>query len=127
MFDGRKQKVEKDRIFAKVDEIVRKEREENFANPYRTIDDLPLSPEQKKCVLEWFAWKITEVASAKNLFVGMKHYDPLMIDDEEAHSYVFDFEDGGRHHKYRDLKHLEKMLMEELLFLSSITSTEEEK
>ena len=119
--------MEKDRIFTKVDEIVRREREENFTNPYRCIDDLPLSSEQKKCVLEWFAWKIVEVASAKDLFIGMKHYDPLMIDDEEAHSYVFDFEDGGRHHQYRDLKHLEKMLLEELLFLSSIASTEEEK
>jgi hypothetical protein len=42
-------------------------------------------------------------------------YDPMDIELKEkmAHSYVFDLEDGGRHHPYKDLEHLENMIFDE--------------
>jgi len=61
-----------------------------------TIDDLPLDESQKRRVLEWFArklWIILEEASGEPDYCG-KSYDPLTIDGNVAHSYVFDFEDG---------------------------------
>lgn len=42
-----------------------------------------------------------------------KMYDPLTIEGNVAHSYVFDLEDGGRHHYFNDLGHLRKMILEE--------------
>lgn len=42
-----------------------------------------------------------------------KSYDPLTIEGNTAHSYVFDFEDGGRHHQFKDFEHLKKMLIDE--------------
>jgi len=82
-----------------------------------TIDDLPLDESQKRRVLEWFArklWIILEEASGEPDYCG-KSYDPLTIDGNVAHSYVFDFEDGGRHHRFKDLQHLERMLVQEAI------------
>lgn len=84
-------------------------------NNFFTIDDLPLSYEDKCAVLEWFArklWILLEEGSGDPYYYG-KSYDPLVIEDGVAHSYVFNFEDGGRHHVYDDLAHLERMLMNE--------------
>ena len=81
----------------------------------KTIDDLPLSQEQKKHVLEWFAyklWIILEEGSGHPDYY-CKSYDPLTINNNIAHSYVFDFNDGGRHHPFKDLAHLEEMLVKE--------------
>lgn len=85
----------------------------------RTLDDIELTELQRKEVLEWYAWKIwrgLEEGSGDPYYYG-KSYDPLTInrDDHIAHSYVFNFEDGGRHHAYRDLAHLEEMLDKELI------------
>ena len=84
-------------------------------NKFFTIDDLPLSDEQKRQVLEWFArklWTLLEEGSGERDYY-CKSYDPLVIEGNVAHSYVFDLEDGGRHHPFRDLAHLEKMLVDE--------------
>ena len=81
----------------------------------RNINDLPLNDEQKKFVLEWFAyklWEIIEEGGGDPEYYG-KSYDPLTIEGNIAHSYVFDLEDGGRHHEFRDFRHLEEMLVNE--------------
>ena len=87
--------------------------------PVFTIEDLTLSTEQKRLVLEWFArklWKILEEGSGLPDYY-CKSYDPLLIDRERkiAYSYVFNFNDGGRHHRFRDLAHLEDMLVKEAI------------
>lgn len=89
-------------------------------NEYFTINDLPLTEEQKKSVLEWFArklWIIQVEGIAQDGDYYGKHYDPLVIDTEEkiAHSYVFSLRGGYRHHEYKDLEHIEKMLMDEIV------------
>ena len=35
-----------------------------------------------------------------------KSYDPLTIDGDTAHTYVFDLWDGGRHHHFESLRQL---------------------
>lgn len=42
-----------------------------------------------------------------------KTYDPLEIEDNIAHTYVFDLEDGGRHHPIKDLPDLVRQMFEE--------------
>lgn len=82
---------------------------------YYSIDDLPLTEEQKMMVLVWFArklWILIEEGSGDPEYY-CKSYDPLSFWDGKAHSYVFDLEDGGRHHEYGSLEHLENMLMSE--------------
>lgn len=80
------------------------------------IDDLiGFTPEQKAEVLVWFARKLyilIEEGSGEPDYYH-KMYDPLTIENNTAHSYVFDFEDGGRHHPFKNLLELEKMLMDE--------------
>jgi len=46
---------------------------------------------------------------------GGKVYDPLTIEGKTAHSYVFDLEDGGRHHKFKNLGHLREMILKETI------------
>ncbi len=85
-------------------------------NTMHTIDDLPLSEYEKRFVLEWFArklWVLLQEGSGEKDYGG-KRYDPLLIEDGNiAFSYVFDLEDGGRKHTFRDAAHLEQMLMNE--------------
>ena len=95
------------------EEIAEKERREQVY--YYNLDDLPLSEPQKECVLEWFArklWIMLEEGSEEPDYY-CKSYDPLRIEGKEAHSYVFSLGDGGRHHDFKNLAHLEKMLVEE--------------
>lgn len=85
-----------------------------YGGKFETIDSLPLSETQKKCVLEWFAyklWRILEEGSGEPDY-WCKSYDPLQIGDGVAHSYALELSgsDGGRHHNYEDLRHLEVML-----------------
>lgn len=97
-----------------IDNKIRNRR--NGVNPYRTINDLPLSEMQKRCVLEWFAWKIWEMLMELGIEDGHgKLYDPLVIEENECHSYVFDLGDGGRHHKYETLAELEERLKNEMI------------
>lgn len=85
-------------------------------NLYRTINDLPLTEMQTRCVLEWFAWKIWEILMELEIEDGYgKLYDPLVIEKNECHSYVFDLGDGGRHHKYETLMELEERLKKEMV------------
>lgn len=82
---------------------------------FEDIEDLPFSDEAKRMILEWFAyklWVLLEEGSGEPDYY-CKAYDPLIIEGNIAHSYVFDLEGGGRHHPFKDLKHLEKMLMNE--------------
>lgn len=74
------------------------------------IDDLPLSRAQKECVLEWYAMKIWKLEGPDH----HKSYDPLTIEGNVAHSYVFNLDNGGRHHEFGSLKDLELMLDQEL-------------
>ena len=102
--------------FNQIDEYVAEERGKNYGNPYYTIDDLPLTPQQKKCVIEYLARKLWGLLIDLGISDGhCKSYDPLVIGDGIAYSYVFDMEDGGRQHKYRNLRHLEEMLYKETL------------
>jgi len=36
-----------------------------------------------------------------------KSYDPLLIEDDKCHSYVFDLDDSGKHHPYKHLREIE--------------------
>ena len=86
-------------------------------NRYHDIDDLPLDYLEKCAVLEYLArklWIILEESTGAPEYAG-KTYDPLIIEGNIAHSYVFDLEDGGRHHSFKDLKHLETMLINEAI------------
>ena len=80
------------------------------------IDELPFTTEQKEMVLEWYARKLIHLACAitDDDMCG-KSYDPLTIEGNTAHTYMFDLEDGGRHHPFRDLQHLEAMLTDEVV------------
>jgi hypothetical protein len=42
-----------------------------------------------------------------------KSYDPLTIEGDCAHSYVFDLHDGGRHHTTLSLKEICKSALQE--------------
>jgi len=91
--------------------------ERDGTNRMFTLDDLPLDDTQKGLVLEWFTrklWVMLEEGSGEPDYYG-KMYDPLVIDLEakEAHSYVFDLPDGGRHHPFSDLLDLEEKLKQE--------------
>jgi len=44
-----------------------------------------------------------------------KSYDPLTIEGKTAHSYIFNLEDGGRHHKFKNFEHLREMILKETL------------
>ena len=105
-------------LLDKIDKEVYKSRQNDGGlNLFHTIDNLPLSEHQKCCVLEWFArklWKILEESTGDPDYYG-KSYDPLRIDGKIAHSYVFNLEDGGRHHKFRNLLYLEEMLEKEAI------------
>src|SRR5579884_2824972 len=80
----------------------------------RTIDYLPLDEQGKATALEYAANILYQVLCKSGLWEwGTKSYDPLTIEGHVAHSYVFDFEDGGRHHPFRDYEHLERMLVDE--------------
>ena len=85
-------------------------------NTNRTIENLPLSELQKRCVLEWLAWKMWELLIELGIEDGYsKPYDPLLIEDDECHSYIFELGDGGRHHSYRTLGEIEEKLMKEVV------------
>ena len=44
-----------------------------------------------------------------------KMYDPLTIEDKLAHSYVFELNDGGRHHKFKNLESLKDTILKETI------------
>jgi len=84
------------------------------------IEDLPevlFTPIHKKMVLEWFARKIEQMLRIFSDDWGdhRKSYDPLLInlDTKTAHSYLFSFKNGGRHHPFGSLLQLERWLVEE--------------
>ena len=84
-----------------------------------SIDDYPLTEPQKELAM-MYALKLIQRVYGDQLWLDwwghQKSYDPLVIvhGENKAHSYLMDLEDGGRHHPYRDLKHLEGMIVDEL-------------
>lgn len=80
-------------------------------NSFYSIDNLPLTKDQKEMVLEWFAQKIWKTLDEPG---HCKTYDPLIIAGNTAHSYVFNLNTGGRHHPFTDLKQLEELLCKEM-------------
>ena len=111
MATGRKHYLECFRI---IDKEIAKHR--GGTNTYKTIDDLPLSELQKRCVLEWLAWKLWELFIELGIEDGYgKSYDPLVIEADKCHSYIFDLGDGGRHHDYKALREIEEKLMKEVV------------
>lgn len=44
-----------------------------------------------------------------------KMYDPMTIEGDVVHSYVFDLRDGGRHHNYDNLWELKDDILAETL------------
>jgi hypothetical protein len=91
--------------------------ERDGTNQMHSLDDLPLTDDQKVLVLEWFArklWVMLEEGGGEPDYYG-KSYDPLVIDleEKEAHSYVFNLGDGGRHHPFESLAELEERLEQE--------------
>jgi hypothetical protein len=83
---------------------------------HSTIDDLPFTDEQKAVILEWFAdkvWQIIFESTGDDAYY--KSYDPLKIKLQEkvAMSYVLHLENGTTHHPFKDLQHLERMLIQE--------------
>jgi len=108
---GRKHYLE---CFKIIDKEIGKHRE--GTNTYKTIDDLPLSELQKRCVLEWLAWKAWDILIELGIEDGYgKSYDPLLIEDKKCHSYIFDLGDGGRHHDYKVLREIEEKLIKEVV------------
>ncbi len=100
-----------------IDAQIRKDKADDFGNNYFSIDELPLTQAQKECVLEWLArklWVIYEESSGEPDYYG-KSYDPLVIEGDTAHSYVFNLWDGGRHHVFENLKQLEDGLIKETI------------
>lgn len=94
-----------------------KKASDNWGNIFHSIDDLDLDNEQKEQVLEYLAQKFWGLLMDLGTMDGhCKSYDPLVIEGNTAHSYVFDLEDGGRHHAFKDYAHLENMLYSETLF-----------
>jgi hypothetical protein len=47
---------------------------------------------------------------------GIKFSDPLYIGNDlnDVYSYVFDFHDGGRHHKFNSLEGIHEALLNEI-------------
>ena len=83
---------------------------------FKNIDDLPLNETQKRYVLEWLAWKFYNLLLKLGIEDGYcKSYDPLLIEDDKCHSYVFDLDDSGRHHPYKNLREIEDKLFNEVL------------
>lgn len=86
------------------------------------LAEIGLDTLQRAKVLEWFARKIwvgSEEGSGEREYC-CKSYDPLTIELSTdgggvAHSYVFNFHDGGRHHVFDSLDQLEDWLLEELI------------
>jgi hypothetical protein len=83
---------------------------------------LGLNPLQQAAVLEWFAFKIWVAGNegGGDPDYHSKSYDPLTVElatdgSGVAHSYVFDFHDGGRHHPFDSLDQLEDWLFEEAI------------
>jgi len=76
-----------------------------------------MSPQDKVKELEFTAAAILRLRVCANISDdASKSYDPLTIDLENkiAHSYIFDFFDGGRHHKFNELSEVELWLNMEL-------------
>ena len=83
-------------------------------NKYISINDLPLTKIQKQCVLQWLAWKFYDILLKLNIEDGYcKSYDPLLIEDNKFHTYIFG--DKGRHFEYKTLKEIEEKLMTEMV------------
>jgi len=83
-------------------------------NEKKTIDDLPLLEIQKRYVLRWLAWKFYDVLLKLKIENGYcKPYDPLTIEDNKYHTYIFGGK--GRHFEYKTLREIEEKLVNEMV------------
>jgi len=83
---------------------------------FKNIDASSLNETQKRYVLEWLAWKFYDLLLKLGIEDGYcKSYDPLLIEDDKCHSYVFDLDDDGRHHPYKNLREIEDNLFNEVV------------
>ncbi len=99
------------KTYEKVDKKA-KEFRKDYDSKYKDLSEMPLTREQRKAVLEHIAMLFWRILNDNEYSFGhCKSYDPLTIAEGEAHSYVFDMEDGGRHHGFKNLDHLEKMIV----------------
>lgn len=95
-------------------------------NEYYNIDDLPFEVTDKEKVLEYLAHQLYSIIIKFNdYYEHHKSYDPLTIEDNIAHSYTFDLENGGRHHKIKSLEWLEKTMVAETESIIRKTLAEE--
>lgn len=82
-------------------------------NPWYDINELPFNDDQKEIVLEYIA-RILWIILTESMWDGeyiCKSYDPLVIDENTAHSYVLNLNrHGGRHHYFKDYKELEEKI-----------------
>jgi len=68
--------------------------------------------------IESYAHACWDILRELEIFDGhCKLYDPLTIEGKKAHSYVFNMEDGGRSHKFKNLGHLREMILQETINL----------
>ena len=83
-----------------------------------SVAELPLTKLEKEAVLELFArllWRILEEGGG-DPDCYHKSYDPLVIEGNKAHSYVFSLsEQGGRHHEFDTLEELEGRLVKDAI------------
>ncbi len=86
----------------------------HISKKFKTIDDLPLRDSQKRYVLQWLAWKFYDILLKLNVEDGYcKSYDPLLIEEDKYHTYIFG--DEGRHFKYKTLHEIEEKLVGEMV------------
>lgn len=87
-------------------------------NQYFSVEDLPLTELEKQAVVELLARHLWVVIEESSLYPDYHHksYDPLVIEGDVAHSYVFCLsEHGSRHHDFENLKDLERRLIEDAI------------
>ena len=69
---------------------------------------------KKRYVLRWLAWNFYDVLLKLKIEDGYcKSYDPLTIEDNKYHTYIFGGE--GRHFEYKTLSEIEEKLVNEMV------------
>jgi len=78
----------------------------------------PVERELTNNDLEAYAHGCYDILKKLGIFDGhCKAYDPLTIENNTAHSYVFNLQDGGRHHPFESLEQLRIDILSETVNL----------
>jgi hypothetical protein len=86
------------------------------ARDFPSIDDLPFTDEQKRLAMVWMAGVLWDRLGVGKLGLDghSKSYDPLSFTaDGRVHTYVFNLQDGGRHHEFTSFADLESRIIDE--------------